>query len=62
MVFQDVEGDDVFVFFFFGGGMLLFDPLKRKVKNMQCVMCVCFFCVDSNFFRKFPLDCVSASI
>ena len=45
-VFQDVEGD-VFVCFG-GGGMLLFDPLKRKVKNMPHV-CLLFFCVDSKF-------------
>ena len=32
-----IEGDDVF---FWGGMLLFFDPLKRKVKNMQCVMCV----------------------
>ena len=52
----------MFLFVFFGGGMLLFDPLKRKVKNMQCVMRVCFSVLTVKILRKFPLDCVSASI
>ena len=52
----------VMMFFFFGGGHAAFRPSQAKgQKHAMCNVCL-FFCVDSIIFRKFPLDCVSASI